>query len=232
MQEVFDNYNKFLDEYSILENSDEYIVELEKSIENQENELKKLAEIISNNRKQLAEKISFEVTEELHSLEMPYAKFSVSIENKELSGNGIDDIEFMIITNPTEPFKPLAKIASGGEISRVMLAIKCILANADKISCVIFDEIDTGISGKTSQAIAGKLQKLSQTHQILLITHQPIIAAVANTHFHVVKEQSENDFATKVNKLDKRDRAKVLSKMLSGDDSNSSLSLAYELLNR
>ena len=232
LQEVLDNYNKFLDEYSMLENSDEYIKELEQSINKQENMLKELAEKISNNRKNLAEKIYPAVTQELHTLEMPYAKFAVKMGRRELSANGIDDVEFMIITNPTEPFKPLSKIASGGEISRVMLAIKSILAEADKISCVIFDEIDTGISGKTSQAIASKLQKLSVTHQILLITHQPIIAAVANTHFHVVKEQSENDFSTKVQKLDKVGRAKVLSKMLSGDDSDSSLNLAYELLNR
>lgn len=232
LQEVLNNYNKFQDEYSILENSDEYIQELEMSIEKQEKSLNELAQKISNNRKILAAKIADDVTNELHYLEMPYAKFDVKIENKELSSNGVDDIEFMIVTNPTEPLKPLAKIASGGEISRVMLAIKTILAEADKISCVIFDEIDTGISGKTSQAIANKLQKLSLTHQILLITHQPIIAAVANTHFHVVKEQNENVFSTNVKKLGKEERAKVLSKMLSGDDSDSSLNLAYELLNR
>jgi DNA repair protein RecN (Recombination protein N) len=232
LQEVLDNYKKFQDEYSILENSDEYITELEQSIQKKEADLKGIAEKISSNRKILAEKIAAEVTQELHSLEMPYAKFDVKIENKELSANGIDNIEFMIITNPSEPFKPLSKIASGGEISRVMLAIKSILAEADKISCVIFDEIDTGISGRTSQAIANKLQKLAATHQILLITHQPIIAAVANIHFHVIKEQSENDFSTKVKKLDKEERAIVLSKMLSGDNSGNSLSLAYELLNR
>ncbi len=232
LQEVLDNYNKFLDEYSVLENSDEYIKELEHSIEKQKTSLTELARKISSNRKLLAQKIASEVTQELRTLEMPYAKFDVKTEEKELSSNGIDDIEFMIITNPTEPFKPLSKIASGGEISRVMLAIKSILAEADKISCVIFDEIDTGISGKTSQAIANKLQKLSVTHQILLITHQPIIAAIANTHFHVIKEQSENEFSTRVKKLDREERAKVLSKMLSGDDSNNSLTLAYELLNR
>ena len=131
---------------------------------------------------------------------MPYAKFKVQIDKTELSTNGIDNVEFMIITNPTETFKPLVKVASGGEISRVMLAIKTVFATSDDIGTVIFDEIDTGVSGKTSQAIANQLAELAKTHQILCITHQPIIAAVADTHFHVSKIQNIDKLEVNVEK--------------------------------
>ena len=138
----------------------------------------------------------------------------------------------MIITNPNEPFKPLVKVASGGEISRIMLAIKTVFASSDEIGTVIFDEIDTGVSGKTSQAIASKLSELSKTHQILCITHQPIIAACADSHFHVSKEQTFDNVAVIVKNLSPSERETVIAKMLAGSENEEARNLAKELLSK
>jgi len=180
LEEVVNTLQKLEEEYELIGNADELIAKLEQEIIIQEKALNILAQEISDERNILADKLSKTVTESIKFLEMPYAEFKVQIDKTDLSSNGIDDVEFMIITNPTEPFKPLVKVASGGEISRVMLAIKTVFANTDDIMCVIFDEVDTGVSGKTSQAIATQLSELAKTHQILCITHQPIIASVAD----------------------------------------------------
>jgi len=230
LENVLENLKKFEEEYAFIENSEEIISELEKEISELEQKLLNQGEIISKRRKNLADSLSSTVTERLKSLEMPYAQFKVQINPIPFGANGIDDVEFMIITNPTEPFKPLVKVASGGEISRVILAIKTVFANSDDIMCVIFDEIDTGVSGKTSQSIANALAELAQTHQILCITHQPIIAAIANIHFHVSKMQSEDKFEVQVEKLSAESREKIISKMLSGTENEGSIRLARELL--
>ena len=135
----------------------------------------------------------------------------------------------MISTNVSESIKPLAKTASGGEISRVMLAIKTIFAQANKTNTVIFDEIDTGISGKASQAVADSIANLAKTHQIILITHQPIIAAKATSHFYVKKEQSD---VTKVNvyNLQEENRVKAIALLSAGEINEESTSFARKLL--
>jgi len=230
LEEVLNNLQKFEEEYSFIGNSEEMIAKLENEINAKERELLSLAQNISTTRKALAESLSTTVTQSIKDLEMPYAQFKVQIDETSFGANGIDDVEFMIVTNPTEPFKPLVKVASGGEISRVMLAIKTVFAKTDDIMTVIFDEIDTGVSGKTSQAIATQLEKLAKTHQILCITHQPIIASVADVHFHVSKKQSEDKFDVCVEKLEMTGREKIIAKMLSGTENEGSLQLAKEML--
>ncbi len=232
LEEVLNTLAKFEEEYSFIGNSEEMIAKLEQEIRQTEVQLREIAGEISENRKKLAETLSQTVTEKIKGLEMPYSKFKVEVQNCELCANGVDNVEFMIVTNPTEPFKPLVKVASGGEISRVMLAIKTVFANSDDIMCVIFDEIDTGVSGKTSQAIANELALLAKTHQILCITHQPIIAAVADVHFHVSKLQSAEKFEVKVEKLEQEGREKIIAKMLSGSENEGALQLAKEMLAR
>ena len=142
---------------------------------------------------------------------------------------GCDEVEFYISTNISEPLKPLIKVASGGEISRIMLAIKTIFANNDKVDTVIFDEIDSGISGKASTSVANSLQNLAKTHQILAITHQPIIAAKACQHFYVKKSQNDT---TKVNvfTLNDEDKIKALAILSAGEITDESLSLARQLI--
>ena len=146
-----------------------------------------------------------------------------------MNENGIDKVEFLISTNVSEPLKPLAKTASGGEISRVMLAIKTIFAQADKTNTVIFDEIDTGISGSASQAVADSIVNLAKTHQVILITHQPIIAAKATSHFYVRKLQEET---TKVNvyNLKGENRVKAIALLSAGDINEESMAFAMRLL--
>ena len=230
LEEALKTLEKFEEEYSFIENSEEMISKLEQEISNTEKSLEQLAQTISQTRKTLGENLSQTVTQSIKNLEMPYAEFKVQIDQTAIGANGIDNVEFMIITNPTEPFKPLVKVASGGEISRVMLAIKTVFAKSDDIMSVIFDEIDTGVSGKTSQAIAQQLQNLAKTHQILCITHQPIICAVADVHFHVSKIQNAEKFSVQIEKLDTQTREQIIAKMLSGNANAEALKLAKEMM--
>ena len=158
------------------------------------------------------------------------ADFSVSVEKSQLNSNGTDSVEFLISTNISEGLKPLIKVASGGEISRVMLAIKSIFANSDEVNTVIFDEIDTGISGKASQSVAEALRDLSKTHQVMVITHQPIIAAKGVKHFYVAKSQKDTTKIS-VHDLNEENKLKAIAILASGDVTDESLNLARQLVN-
>ena len=230
LEQILENYEKYKSQLDEIEISDEKILELEKNIKQTEEETDKLAQKISENRQTLAMHLSELVKQEIHSLEMPRADFKIEVNKTEKNQNGADEVEFLIITNPGEPFKPLSKIASGGEISRIMLALKSIFAKSDKINTVIFDEIDTGISGKASQAVAEELVKLSSDHQILCITHQPIIAAMGHKHFYVQKIQEENTTTVEVSTLSEEGRVKTLSWLAGGNLSEDSKNFAQKLL--
>ena len=162
-------------------------------------------------------------------MELPKVKFDISFEEIPLSANGIDKVEFMISTNISEGLKPLAKVASGGEISRVMLAIKSIFAQADNIDTVIFDEIDTGISGKTSQSVAEEVKELSKFMQIIMITHQAIIASKSDRHFYVKKTQDET---TKINiyVLEGENKLMGIAELASGEITDESMQFARTLV--
>ena len=216
-------------ELSSIESSQDEVISLEKEIKNIKEELENLAQIISAARIELAKVLSIAVTEEMEKLELPKSKFYIDVQPTGMNENGIDKVEFLISTNVSEPLKPIAKTASGGEISRVMLAIKTIFAQADKTNTVIFDEIDTGISGKASQAVADSIVNLSKTHQVILITHQPIIAAKASGHFYVKKLQAET---TKVNVYNLKDenRVKAIALLAAGEINEESTSFAKKLL--
>ena len=148
------------------------------------------------------------------------------------SATGIDQVEFLLAPNPGEPLKPLARIASGGETSRLMLAIKTILANADATPTLIFDEIDAGISGRSGQVVGEKLWALGQSHQALCVTHLPQIAALGDRHFQVSKEASGERTTTRVSLLDGGARVTELSQMLGGASTNASRANARDLLTR
>ena len=229
LAQVLDTYNSLCEELGGIEFSQGEITVLEKEINEIQSQLQILAQTISGARKELAEVLSEAVTRELEKLELPKSRFEISVEDVPMGENGTDRVEFMISTNVSEAVKPLAKTASGGEISRVMLAIKTIFAKADKTNTVIFDEIDTGISGKASQAVADAISDLSKVHQVILITHQPIIAARADSHFYVKKEQSD---VTKVSvyKLDGENRVKAIALLAAGEINEESSSFARNLL--
>ena len=229
LEEVYNTYEKLSNELSSIEVSQDELIEIEKEIKDVEFELSNLSLVISSSRKELAAVLSVSVTEKLECLELPKSKFEIEIQPCNMNEKGVDRVEFMISTNVSEDVKPLAKTASGGEISRVMLAIKSIFAQADKTNTVIFDEIDTGISGKASQAVADEIANLSKSHQIILITHQPIIAAKASSHFYVRKEQAD---VTKVNvyNLDFENKVKAIALLSAGDINEESTAFAKKLL--
>lgn len=227
VMETFENLSK---ELSAIEFSTQNIDELEAKITQMQKELEHSADEISECRKNYSKVLSVLIEEKLEKLELPKARFNISVEPKELSSDGADEVEFLISTNVSEDLKPLAKVASGGEISRVMLAIKSIFAQSDDINTVIFDEIDTGISGKASQSVADEIAELSKYHQIILITHQPIIASRADKHFYVRKSQSD-ETKVEVYVLTGENRVKALAELAGGEINEQSIEFAKSLIN-
>jgi DNA repair protein RecN (Recombination protein N) len=192
-------------------------------------ELIEVANLLSSKRKSLATELSQKIQQELSELGMSNCVFEIALsgpsENADritlldaIGPNGLDKAEFLICPNPGQPLLPVAKIASGGELSRVMLAVKTIFAGAERVPTVIFDEIDTGLSGKVLQTMRDKLAKLARSQQILCVTHQPIIASVADNHIYVNKDQDESSTRTRVRILDEANRLKALAGMAGGEE--------------
>lgn len=231
LADVLQTYEKMKEEYEQIEYSTQNIEELEQKINTVLQELNIKAGEISEQRKYYAQTLSDLIVEKLEKLELPKTQFKIEVEASELNLNGKDKVEFLISTNVSEDLKPLAKVASGGEISRVMLAIKTIFAQNDEIDTVIFDEIDTGISGKTSQSVADEISELSEFHQIILITHQPIIASKANRHFYVTKSQEYDVTKVGVYVLDGENKIKALAELAGGEINDQSMDFARSLVN-
>ncbi len=203
--------------------SEEYDVLLEKAVN--------AAERLSEYRKKTAAKFEKEVCQSLSFLDMPSIKFIVDFKKGKLSSTGFDDISFYISTNPGEPPKPLSKIASGGELSRIMLAIKNIIAGHDTVGTLIFDEIDTGVSGRASRKIGLKLKSVSKDTQVICVTHSAQIASAADTHFLISKHVSDGRTFTDVKPLDFEGRKHELARIMGGlEISEAMLSSAEELL--
>lgn len=227
---VFETYEKLKKELDMLQGGALSYEDLKIKKDELLNNITKLSNTLTDKRKENALKLSGLIENELKELNMEYAKFLIQVENgEEFNQNGKDKVEFLITTNVSKELSPLAKTASGGEISRVMLGIKSVFCNVDKVSTIIFDEIDTGISGKTSVAVANSIAKLSENAQVFAITHQPIIASRANNFYLVEKSQSAG---TKINvrKLDEQEKPDALARMALGDISDNSLTFAKELL--
>ena len=229
LADVLKTFEKLSAELTSIEFSTQNIEELEQKISTARTELEKIAADISEKRKDYAKVLSVYIQEKLEKLELPKARFEISVQPKDLSTDGCDDVEFLISTNVSEELKPLAKVASGGEISRVMLAIKSIFAQTDDIDTVIFDEIDTGISGRASQSVADEIVELSKYHQIILITHQAIIASKADKHFYVKKSQTD-ETKVEVYVLKDDNRIKALAELAGGDINDRSMEFARSLV--
>lgn len=229
LESVLETFDKLSKELNAIEFSTQNIEELEAKIESTHKELMHTASEISESRQNYAQVLSVLIQEKLEKLELPKARFEISVTQKELCSDGIDNVEFLISTNVSEDLKPLAKVASGGEISRVMLAIKSIFAQSDAINTVIFDEIDTGISGKASQSVADEIVELSKYHQIILITHQAIIASKADKHFYVRKSQSD-ETKVEVYVLTGENRIKALAELAGGEINEQSIEFAKSLI--
>lgn len=229
LQSVLETFENLSKELNAIEFSTQNIDELENEISQTKKDLQITANVISENRKNYAQVLSSLIQEKLEKLELPKARFEISVQPKELSSDGCDNVEFLISTNISEDLKPLAKVASGGEISRVMLAIKSIFAQSDDINTVIFDEIDTGISGKASQSVADEIVELSKYHQIILITHQAIIASKADKHFYVRKSQYD-ETKVEVYVLTGDNRIKALAELAGGEINEQSMEFAKSLI--
>ena len=190
------------------------------------------SERLSEIREKIAENLQNTVDVQLDDLNMENAKFKVEItKTQEITMHGIDNAEFMIATNVGETFKPLAKIASGGEISRIMLALKTVFSAVDNISVLIFDEIDTGISGETVRRVAEKLRELSRNTQIICVTHSPQIAGRAQQQFFIKKEIENNFTETKVHELNTEERIREIARIISGDNiTEASINHAKEIM--
>lgn len=214
------------------ENSEEELEKLNVRYDEIFNQTVALAQKLTDLRKSTAEKLGTEICKQLEFLDMPKIKFTTSFEKGNLSANGWDKIEFLIATNVGETAKPLAKIASGGELSRIMLAIKSIIAQKDSIDTLIFDEIDTGVSGKASRKIGLKLKELGAFTQVICVTHSAQIASVADSHFLIEKNVQNDRTYTNVTVLDYDGRKNELARIMGGINATESLlKSAEELLN-
>lgn len=217
-----------------IENLEEYNNKLKDRLKNLTNEMNDLGLKISNIRKKNAEVLTNKINNELIDLEMKNAKINVKVlyKEEEFFKNGKDVVKFYIKTNVGEDEKELIKIASGGEMSRTMLAIKKVLADTDKISVMIFDEIDTGISGKAANRVAQKLQTISNKHQVLCISHLPNIAAVADSNYFISKKVTQNRTNTNIKVLEEEEVIKEIARISSGEINDVTIRYATELRNK
>ncbi|GAB2022213.1 DNA repair protein RecN [Pseudolactococcus yaeyamensis] len=209
------NCQKELDALTGDENSSE---NLEAAFKAAEKSLLTSAQALAEARATIAERLAKDVKGELADLYMAKADFKVQFEPAKFSVNGNQHVEFFIQTNPGEGFKPLAKTASGGEMSRIMLAIKSSFARRENKTAIVFDEVDTGVSGRVAQAIANKIYKISQSGQVLCISHLPQVVAIADTQYHIEKIQLDDSTTSTVRKLSFEEREIEIAKMLAGDD--------------
>ncbi len=205
------------DELLKLLNAEKEINKLNEKKEKITAKIKELSDELHLKRRNVADFLEKKISTVLSELNMPNTIFKVDIRKKDVPNeNGMDDVEFLISTNIGEPLKPLEKIASGGELSRIMLALKTILADFDGISTLIFDEVDTGISGKAAQAVAEKIALISRNHQVICVTHLPQITSMADAHYKITKEVNKDKTYIKIEKLNYEGKIKELSRIISG----------------
>lgn len=211
-------HNKIKNNLSTFENFEEIKVKLTNEVNENLVLLKEKAVLLSDVRRKKAEALGREIEQELHDLNFSDAKFEIKISPASaITATGRDDVEIFISTNKGEPLKPLIKVASGGEISRIMLAIKNITGNTDNIHTLIFDEIDAGISGKTASIIGKKLKKISQKHQIICITHLPQIAAAGDNNYRIYKKSDDNSTHTFVEELAEDAAVREIARLIGGE---------------
>ena len=231
IKEMLDFLDKAKKELNALVMYDENREALIKECDKAYKEAEKLAKALSEKRRATSSEFADKVCEEMAFLDMPNVKLVVVQEKCELNSLGCDNIEFLISTNPGEPPKPISKIASGGELSRMMLAVKNVLSDKDDIDTLIFDEVDTGISGSAAQKVGLKLREVSKSRQVLCVTHLAQIAAMGNSHFKISKSVRDEKTFTKVEELDHEGRKQELARIIGGTEmTKASLDYAEEML--
>ena len=217
IEKILSEYKEKKERIEKLSDYDAYLTGLQQDAEKKESQLEQLCKKVSQIRKKAARELMKKIKSALIDLNFLDVQFELQFcKKKEYSASGYDEAEFLISTNPGEPLKSLTKIASGGELSRIMLAIKAVLADCDEIGTLIFDEIDTGISGRTAQKVSEKMNVISSKHQVICITHLPQIASMADSHFLIEKSSQRNKTVTNIRKMEEEESIQELGRMLGG----------------
>ena len=232
IEEILDYSDKLEKEIEEIENADEINNKLKQERESVKKQMLELCKQMNLCRKEYATILSDKINKELKDLEMSNARLRVNVEEiteEKFNSNGLNKVEFMICTNRGEEEKELAKIASGGEMSRVMLAIKTVLADVDKVNTLVFDEIDTGISGKAAKAVGEKLKTISSNHQVLVVTHSAAIAAKGKYNYFISKSTKQDKTYTEIRQLSEEETIEEIARISSGDVTDISIAHAKEL---
>jgi DNA repair protein RecN (Recombination protein N) len=203
-----------------LDRADTHLQDMTRAVEEGALSLREVAERLSRKRLEAAKRLTAHVTKELATLRMERTRFAVEVsrlsEEAPFGQTGQDTVEFLFSANPGEPLKPLAKVASGGELSRVMLALKTILAESDRVPVLIFDEVDAGVGGAVAEVMGARLRNLSRHHQVMCVTHLPQVGSQAHAHYLVEKQVRHNRTLTQVRVLSLEEREEEVARMLAG----------------
>ncbi|MYU80288.1 DNA repair protein RecN [Ligilactobacillus salivarius] len=219
IEDILHYHSRIEKELREMENAEQNSEKQERQLSEALEKVKELAIKLSKQRKKSAKKLEKMIHEQLSALYMDKAVFEVKcLNNSKLYSKGIDKVEFYIQTNPGEEMGPLAKIASGGELSRIMLALKTIFSQKMGVTSIIFDEVDTGVSGRVAQAIAEKISQISNNSQVLCITHLPQVAAIADNHYYISKSVNDGRTETSLKELDEKQKIREIARMLSGSE--------------
>ena len=219
VEDILAYYEKVCEEKHFLENSEEIINKLKNEQQELMIKLDKIADEITERRIECAESIEVKINEQMQDLEMKKADLKFEFKKSETYLENVkDDVQLLICTNVGDDLKPLSKIASGGEISRVMLAIKTVLGEYDSVPTMIFDEIDTGISGQAGKAVAEKLKIIGKTHQVICVTHLPSIVAAGSSNYYINKVVKNSQTRTQIKKLNEEETVREIARVIAGDD--------------
>ena len=230
-QEILDYLEKARKELADIEFADDRLEKLKQKQQKAEKEAWAAAQVLRQNRRENAEIMSARILQELKELDMPRVQFQCVFQEQELMPNGADSVAFYMSANAGEALKPMSKVASGGELARIMLSMKNVLAEKDQIATLIFDEVDTGVSGRAAQKVAEKLRKLARHKQVLCVTHLPQMAALANTHMLISKSERDGRTYTTVTPLDLEGRKRELARIIGGANiTETTLKSAEEML--
>ncbi len=232
-EELYAHHQRLRDEAGTLEHYDEHLAELEAAARKAQDSYDKLARKLSDLRRKKASELASGVIKHLKALGMAGARLEIALQPGEPGADGLEQIEFQFTANPGQPLKPLAKVASGGELSRVSLAIQVICAQTLTVPCLVFDEVDVGVGGGVAEIVGRLLRELGHHAQVLCITHQPQVAALGHHHWHVLKQQSKTSTHTRILSLDQDSRVQEVARMLGGVEiTESTLNHAQEMLEK
>ena len=231
ISEILEYKLKLEKEINDIENLDEYIIQLKKQLKTIKEEMHEKCIELNKIRKNSALELEEKITKELKEFEMFNAEFKINVEFEEenYNKNGLNNIEFMISTNIGEEYKPLVKIASGGELSRIMLAIKTVFSDVDNTPIMIFDEIDTGISGVAASSVSEKMRTISLKHQVICVTHLAVIAAKAKYNYYIYKDVIDGKTYSNIKLLDERETLNEIARISTGSTSKIAIEHAIAL---